>query len=87
MIASRDLEIQRRGFINVSLYHEDEVKGTSADNPDLMWKMPKLSEGLPLFMSAIHLCYTKEAWESPLAMVKTSLSKSNQVRCRVHCGT
>jgi len=87
MTTFRDVEIQRRGFVNVSFYQEDEVKGTTADNSDLIWKLPKLNEGVPMYLSAIHICYTKEAWEGLVAMVKTSLSKSNQVRCRVHCGT
>ena len=87
MTAYRDVEIQRRGFVNVSLYQGSEIEGTTADNADLVWKLPKLNEGVPIYMSAIHLCYSKEKWDGLLAMVKTSLSKPNQVRCRVHCGT
>ncbi|CAJ1932934.1 unnamed protein product [Cylindrotheca closterium] len=87
MTTCRDVEIQRRGFVNVSIQFGDEIKGTSADNADLVWKLPKLNEGVPLCVSAIHLCYTTEAWLGMHAMIKTALSKANQVRCRVHTGT
>ncbi|CAJ1962889.1 unnamed protein product [Cylindrotheca closterium] len=83
----RDVDIQRRGFVGVLLHPGDEIKGSSADNADLVWKLPKLNEGVPIFLSAIHLCYTTDAWEGMHAMVKTALSKPNQVRCRVHTGT
>ncbi|CAJ1962883.1 unnamed protein product [Cylindrotheca closterium] len=85
MTAYRDIEIQRRGLVNVSIQFGNEVKGTSADNPDLVWKLPKQNQAIPLWVSAIHLCYTKEAWEGHNAMVKTALDKQSKVRCRVHC--
>ncbi|CAJ1962885.1 unnamed protein product [Cylindrotheca closterium] len=87
MTVYRDLEIQRRGFVNVSIQFGDKIKGTSADNADLAWKLPKQNEAVPLCLSAIHLCYTtKGAWEGLLAVSKTAFSKANKVRCRVHCG-
>ncbi|CAJ1962887.1 unnamed protein product [Cylindrotheca closterium] len=83
----RGVDIQRRGFVNVSIHPGDEIKGTSAENADLYWKLPKLNEGVPMCLSAVHLCYTtKGAWEGRLAVAKTALSKENQVRCRAHCG-
>ncbi|CAJ1962879.1 unnamed protein product [Cylindrotheca closterium] len=86
MTVCRDVEKQRRGFVAVSI-HQDEIKGGSSDNADLIWKLPKLNEGVPLCLSAIHLCYTDKAWEGLLAVIKTALSKPNQVRCRVHRGS
>ncbi|CAJ1965017.1 unnamed protein product [Cylindrotheca closterium] len=85
--AYHDVEIQRRGFVSVVLHSLDEIKNTSADNAELVWKMPKLNEGSPMYMSALHLCYSEETWEGLHALVKTSLSQKNQARCRVHHGT
>ncbi|CAJ1950722.1 unnamed protein product [Cylindrotheca closterium] len=85
MAVCREIEIQRRGLVNVSIQFGNEVKGTSADNLDLVWKLPKQNQAIPLWHSAIHLCCTKGAWESHYAMVKTALDKQSQVRCRVHC--
>ncbi|CAJ1951398.1 unnamed protein product [Cylindrotheca closterium] len=85
MAAYRDTEIQRRGLVNVTIQFGTEIQGTSSDNPDLVWKLPKQIEAFPLWVSAIHLCYTKEAWEAHNAIVKTALNKQSRVRCRVHC--
>ncbi|CAJ1965015.1 unnamed protein product [Cylindrotheca closterium] len=88
MIACHDVEIQRRGFVSIVFHSGDhDVKGTSGDNAVLNWKFPKLNEGSPIYLSAVHLCYSEESWEAHNALVRTAFSEPKQVRCRVHHGT
>ncbi|CAJ1965087.1 unnamed protein product [Cylindrotheca closterium] len=88
MVAFRDnAEIQRRGAVTVG-WTVGDVKGTSGDDNDLAWKLPKLNEGSPMRISALHLCYTDDGWkEDRLALMRSGLNKQLIVRVRVHHGT
>ncbi|CAJ1965019.1 unnamed protein product [Cylindrotheca closterium] len=66
----------------VTAYHDVEIQRRG-----FVGKLSKLNEGSPMYMSALHLCYSEETWEGLHALVKTSLSQKNQARCRVHHGT
>ncbi|CAJ1964761.1 unnamed protein product [Cylindrotheca closterium] len=79
-------EVQRRGAVSVC-WSAGSAKGTSGDSPDLNWKLPKLHEGSPMRISAIHLCFTDDTWRDKLAIVRASLNKQTLVRARLIHGT
>mmetsp|Transcript_2580 Transcript_2580/g.6201 ORF Transcript_2580/g.6201 Transcript_2580/m.6201 type:complete len:475 (-) Transcript_2580:345-1769(-) len=87
MVAFRDNpEVQRRGAVSIC-WGVGDVKGSSGDNADLNWKLPRLNEGSPMRISALHMCYTDEVWKDRIAVMRAGLSKQIQVRVRVHYGT
>ena len=86
MLAFRVEEVQRRGAV-VVCWGVGDAQGTSGDNADLNWKLPKVNEGSPMRIAAFHLCYTDEVWKDRLALIKSGLNKDNRVRVRVHYGT
>ena len=85
MVEFRDPEIQRRGAINIG-FHLDTGKGLGGGDPDLLWKLPKLNEGSPMRLSAIHFCWNDAVWEERQAILKSALSKPLKVRIKVHRG-
>ncbi|CAJ1965263.1 unnamed protein product [Cylindrotheca closterium] len=87
MLAFRDnAEVQRRGAVTVG-WNAGDGKGTSWDNADLNWKLPKLHQATPMRASAVHLCYTDDTWKEKLAVITMGFNKQVQVRVRVHYGT
>lgn len=84
MAAYRDEEFQRHGTVTVA-FQAKEGKG-SVGNPDLLWKLPKLNEGLPMRISALHWCWSHEVWRERQALLKNSYSNPIKVRIRVHHG-
>mmetsp|Transcript_12367 Transcript_12367/g.29440 ORF Transcript_12367/g.29440 Transcript_12367/m.29440 type:complete len:456 (+) Transcript_12367:38-1405(+) len=86
MTAFRNEEIQRRGAVTVYLAFGD-FKHTFGDNSDLKWKYPKLNEGSPMRISALHLCYNDEAWKKRVIAQSAGLNKDAQVRVRFVQGT
>ncbi|CAJ1965029.1 unnamed protein product [Cylindrotheca closterium] len=87
MVAFRhNAEVQRRGAVTVG-WNAGGVKGTSWDNADLNWKLPKLHEATPMRTSAAHGCYTDEDWKEKLAVITMGFNKQVQVRVRIHYGT
>ncbi|CAJ1965021.1 unnamed protein product [Cylindrotheca closterium] len=87
MVAFRDnAEIQRRGTVAIC-WGAGSAEGTSGDNADLNWKLPKLNEGSPMRISALHMCYTDSVWKDRVAIIRNGLNKQTQVRARVHYGT
>jgi len=81
-----DAEAQRRGAVSIC-WSVGGVKGTIGDNADLNWKLPKLNEGSPMRISALHLCFTDEIWKDQVALIRIAFNKQIQVRVRVHHGT
>ncbi|KAL3935899.1 MAG: hypothetical protein SGBAC_008678, partial [Bacillariaceae sp.] len=79
-------EVQRRGAVTIC-WGAGDVKGTSGDNADINWKLPKLNQGSPMRISALYLCYTDEVWKNRVALIRTALNKQIQVRARVYYGT
>lgn len=87
MAAFRDnAEVQRRGAVSIA-WGSGHAEGRTGENNDLNWKLPKLNEGTPMRISALHMCYTDEAWKDRVAVVRFGLNKRLQVRVRVHHGT
>ena len=72
--------------VEETISKEFASRGTSKDNPDLLWKYPKLNEGSPLRISAVHLCSSDQIWSEHDALTKTALNMSLRVRTRVHHG-
>ncbi|CAJ1965031.1 unnamed protein product [Cylindrotheca closterium] len=87
MVAFRhNAEVQRRGAVIVG-WNAGGVKGTSWDNADANWKLPKLHEATPMRVSAAHGCYTDEDWKEKLAVITMGCNEEIQVRLRVQHGT
>jgi hypothetical protein len=84
MVASRDPEAQRRGAVVVG-YFIGSGKGTR-HNSEATWKVPKLSQCVPIPIVAIHLCYDNTLWRSWHALIKTSFNLFARVRIRTHYG-
>jgi hypothetical protein len=84
MVASRDPEAQRRGGVVVAYLIENG--NGSRHNSEAAWKLPKLSQCLPLRVAAIHLCYDNTLWRSWHALIKTSFNLFARVRIRTHYG-
>jgi hypothetical protein len=84
MVALRDPEAQRRGVVVVG-YFIGNGKGSRLSS-DATWKVPKLSQCLPLSIVAIHLCYDNTMWRPWHALIKTSFNMFARVRIRTHYG-
>ena len=59
----------------------------SGKNRELNWKITKVNQASPMRLCAIHWCYSDEAWRESMAISKTAVSKSQQIRIRVYHGT
>jgi hypothetical protein len=84
MVAYRDPEVQRRGFVVVCFFI-GQGNG-SRQSSDVSWKFPKLNMCLPMRVAAIHLCYDNTLWRPVHALVKTSFNLLVRVRIRTHYG-
>jgi hypothetical protein len=85
MVASRDPEAQKRGFVSVC-YFLAQGNGSGL-NKDAIWKYPKLFRCLPFRVAALHLCYYDNTlWRPVQALLKTSLNIVARIRIRTHYG-
>jgi hypothetical protein len=84
MVASRDPEAQRSGVVVVA-YLIGSGNG-SRHSLEAPWKLPKLSQCLPMRVVAIHLCYDNTQWRAWHALIKTSFNLFARVRIRTHYG-
>ena len=87
MVAFRDEDIQRHGAVNVVFFfHAGNDIPIAGGDSDLLWKLPKLNEGSPMRITAIHWCWSHDFWKEQQALLKASFSKPLKVRIRVHHG-
>ena len=81
----RDEDAQRYGAAHV-VFDSESSKTISEGDPELLWKLPKLNEGSPMRITAIHWCWSHEVWMERKAILKTAFSTPSKVRLRVHNG-
>ncbi|CAJ1939496.1 unnamed protein product [Cylindrotheca closterium] len=84
-VQSEDSEAQRRGTVTIAYYLGHGP--TSGFNSDISWKMPKMNEGLPMRVVAIHMCYDTGAWTPVHSVVKLAFNTFAKVRIRMHYGS
>jgi hypothetical protein len=89
LLAAGSPETQKRGVV-VVIYFFDTKKGLrpqpSSRSFEAIWKFPRLMSGLPLQLSAVHLCYDSVAWSPKQAILKVALGVFTRIRLRSHYG-
>ena len=80
-----DEDAQRQGAVNI-VFDSETSKAIREGDPELLWKLPKLNEGSPMRITAIHWCWSHEIWKERQGLMKTAFSTPLKVRIRVHHG-
>lgn len=53
---------------------------------DVSWKLPKVNEGLPVRVAAVHICYDKADWKPIDSILKLAFNTFAKVRIRTYYG-
>ncbi|CAJ1970008.1 unnamed protein product [Cylindrotheca closterium] len=59
----------------------------SVPNRAFSWKFPKIAEGLPVRISAVHMCQSKSLYSMAFAFVMMAFDAFTRIRIKTHSGT
>ncbi|CAJ1970007.1 unnamed protein product [Cylindrotheca closterium] len=85
MVELQDPDFQKKGYVLVA-YSFNNGRGIGGQ-ADGNYKFPKLTESLPIRVSALHVCHDGTLKRENISMVKAGLNSQAQLRTRDHYGT
>ena len=79
-----EAEANRKGLVTILYFVGSTTK--PAVISEAGWKLPKVNEGLPMRVAAIHMCYDTRHWTPVHSIIKLAFNTFAKVRVRTHYG-